>query len=78
MGADDLFAYARSTADLLGDRGVVVTQRDELLEIDLRALGALELFATEDGAYFRFGGPRGELRVILAAAAFFTLRSTLR
>jgi hypothetical protein len=75
---DDLFAFAAAAIDLLAARGVRVEQRNgDVVEIDLRALGAVEVFGTEAGAYFKFGGKLGEVRVVLAPAALFTLGATL-
>lgn len=75
---DDLFSSAR--VDLLAvlyGRGVRVEQRNGgVVEIDLRALGTVEVFGTEAGAYFKFSNVAGEVRVVLAPAAFFMLGHT--
>lgn len=39
-------------------------------------VGAVEVFGTESAASFRFSGPLGEVRVLLAPAAFFVLQHT--
>ncbi len=77
MAADNLFAYARGIFDAIVARGVRFEQRDDgLATIDLRALGAVEVYGTESAASFRFSGPLGEVRVLLAPAAFFVLQRT--
>jgi hypothetical protein len=73
---DDLFTYARGIFDALLALGVRFDERDGLATIDLRACGVVEVFGTESGAYFRFSGKLGELRVILLPAAFFILQRT--
>jgi hypothetical protein len=75
---DDLFAYASKTADALAVRGVVVTESDSAMDIDMRTLGDIEVIGTETGAYVRFKSGRGDVRIILAPSAFFALQDTFR
>ncbi len=64
------------TMETLLARGVAFTEREAVLEIDLRALGALEIFGTENATSLRFVAAAGDVRLLLAASALFTLRAT--
>jgi hypothetical protein len=73
---DDLFRHAdTASARALTDRGIGVITSAGGLALDLRGLGVVEAIGTEAGAFFRFSGAAGTVRVLLAPAAFFTLKT---